>query len=344
MAPNDESSMTRNANLEADATDHMYRSGSAARLAGIPVETLRVWERRYGIVGPAASEGGQRRYSPADVRRLALVKHLVDLGHPIGVVARMPDGELAAMRNLERPLPPPNTQAAPSMPRRARVAVVSPVLAAMPAFAAAEPGDLMLVARCDDIRRAPETLAGIAVDLVVIEFVHLWESDLPRIAEIVACCRGAQAIVLYRFAPSAVIRSVRAAGHAVARASNDATDLEVLCRNLIRQSHPTALDGRPAPPRFDDTMLGALLAAKPSLECECPQHLAGLVMALGGFERYSAQCASRNSEDMALHLELQREVGFARAFVERALARVAAAEGFDLHATVAAGSQAVGPG
>src|SRR5436305_1793865 len=25
-----------------------YRSGVAARLAGLPVETLRVWERRYG--------------------------------------------------------------------------------------------------------------------------------------------------------------------------------------------------------------------------------------------------------------------------------------------------------
>jgi DNA-binding transcriptional MerR regulator len=332
--------MSRSSNSEPDAAARTYRSGAAARLAGLPVETLRVWERRYGVVNPAASEGGQRRYSPADVQRLAHVKRLVDAGHPIGVVARLSDDELADMRGLERPAhmrtdAADPTLATPSVGTRVRVAVVSPVLAAMQSFATAEPGELALVARCDDIRRAPEVLAGIAADLVVIEFVHLWESDLPRIAEIVACCGGAQAIVLYRFAPSAVVRCVRAAGHAVARSSSDPTDIEMLCRNVIRQSRSPAFDGHPAPPRFDDVTLGALLAAPPSLACECPQHLAELVMALGGFERYSAQCASRNTEDMALHLELQREVGFARAFVERALERVAIAEGFALDATAA---------
>ena len=327
--------MSRSNSPGTGTAELTYRSGAAARLVGIPVETLRVWERRYGVVNPAATESGQRRYSPADVRRLALVKHLVDAGHPIRVVARLPDDELADMGGLERPgrtspafATPP--MPAPSVATPVRVAVVSPVLAAMASFAAAEPGELLLVARCDDIQRAPAALAGIAADLVVIEFVQLWESDLPRIAEILACCGGAQAIVLYRFAPGAVIRSARAAGHAVARSSSDPTDIEVLCRNVVRQSRTPAPDGHPAPPRFDDVTLGALLAAAPSLECECPRHLAELAMALGGFERYSAQCASRNTEDMALHLELQREVGFARAFVERALARVAAAEGFAL--------------
>ena len=37
-----------------------YRSGVAARLSGLHPETLRVWERRYAIVGPQRSDGGQR--------------------------------------------------------------------------------------------------------------------------------------------------------------------------------------------------------------------------------------------------------------------------------------------
>jgi len=66
-----------------------YRSGAAARLSGVPVETLRVWERRYGVTGPSRSERGQRQYSFEDVRRLGIIKQLVDAGNPIGAIARL---------------------------------------------------------------------------------------------------------------------------------------------------------------------------------------------------------------------------------------------------------------
>ncbi|MCL6485084.1 MAG: MerR family transcriptional regulator, partial [Janthinobacterium lividum] len=67
----------------------LYRSGVAARLAGLPVETLRVWERRYGISDTGRSAHGQRLYSEAQVRRLRLMKQLVDQGHPIGALAKL---------------------------------------------------------------------------------------------------------------------------------------------------------------------------------------------------------------------------------------------------------------
>jgi len=44
-------------------TEPTYRSGTAARLAGIPVDTLRMWERRYQVVGPQLSARGHRRYA-----------------------------------------------------------------------------------------------------------------------------------------------------------------------------------------------------------------------------------------------------------------------------------------
>ena len=76
-----------------------YRSGTAARLAGIPVETLRVWERRYGVVGPGLSPRGHRLYATEDVSRLALIKQLVDLGTPIGSIATLPLASLRQMRD-----------------------------------------------------------------------------------------------------------------------------------------------------------------------------------------------------------------------------------------------------
>src|SRR3954471_1206630 len=74
-----------------------YRTGVAARLAGLPVETLRVWERRYGVVGPPTSERGHRLYSADDVSRLALLRQLVELGTPIGSVAGLSLPNLRAM-------------------------------------------------------------------------------------------------------------------------------------------------------------------------------------------------------------------------------------------------------
>ncbi|MGA3252413.1 MAG: MerR family transcriptional regulator, partial [Paraburkholderia sp.] len=82
----------------ASATDgkprKRYRSGDAARLAKMPVTTLRIWERRYGVVAPPKSESGQRLYSEDDVRRLSLLKGLVQRGHPIGTIAKLDRAQL----------------------------------------------------------------------------------------------------------------------------------------------------------------------------------------------------------------------------------------------------------
>ena len=76
------------------APESKYRIGAVARLTGIAADTLRVWERRYGVVRPQRSAKGGRRYSRDDVLRLALIKRLVDAGHAIGSVANLEGPEL----------------------------------------------------------------------------------------------------------------------------------------------------------------------------------------------------------------------------------------------------------
>ena len=48
----------------------VHRSGAVARMLRMPVATLRVWERRYGLTQPALTPSGQRLYSADDVRQL----------------------------------------------------------------------------------------------------------------------------------------------------------------------------------------------------------------------------------------------------------------------------------
>jgi DNA-binding transcriptional MerR regulator len=66
-----------------------YAIGTAARLAGVPAETLRMWERRYGFTDPGRTGGGHRLYSDDDVVLLRAIKKLVDGGARVGSLAAL---------------------------------------------------------------------------------------------------------------------------------------------------------------------------------------------------------------------------------------------------------------
>jgi hypothetical protein len=57
-----------------------YAIGEVAALMGVAPETLRSWGRRYGLVPSATTAGGHRRYSDADLARLARMHRLVAEG------------------------------------------------------------------------------------------------------------------------------------------------------------------------------------------------------------------------------------------------------------------------
>ncbi|MEO2058299.1 MAG: MerR family transcriptional regulator, partial [Thermoleophilia bacterium] len=48
-----------------------------------PVDTLRAWERRYGVLHPTRTEGGQRRYGNEDVERVLWLAARVTEGQRI---------------------------------------------------------------------------------------------------------------------------------------------------------------------------------------------------------------------------------------------------------------------
>ena len=77
-----------------------YRIGVVAHETGIPVETLRIWERRYQVVTPERSPRGGRLYTEAHIARLRRIKQLVDRGHSIGQLAPLHEAQLEAL--LER--------------------------------------------------------------------------------------------------------------------------------------------------------------------------------------------------------------------------------------------------
>jgi PAS domain S-box-containing protein len=70
------------------------RIGEVARLTGMGESALRAWERRFRLLEPERTRGGQRRYSEADVERVLTVRRLVADGLTLPTaVARVRSGD-----------------------------------------------------------------------------------------------------------------------------------------------------------------------------------------------------------------------------------------------------------
>lgn len=89
------------------------------------------------------------------------------------------------------------------------------------------------------------------------------------------------------------------------------------------------------PRRWDAAALADFASLSSTVACECPRHVAELLMQLSHFEDYSAQCRHRSPADAELHAFLGRVAAEARASFEAALEQVALHEGLLLPPSVA---------
>lgn len=80
--------------LRKNKTGSNFSVKAACQRLGIGPHTLRAWESRYGAVEPERTAKGQRLYSESDLHRLEYVVRLVNLGHSVGIVARLSEAEL----------------------------------------------------------------------------------------------------------------------------------------------------------------------------------------------------------------------------------------------------------
>lgn len=71
--------------------------GALSRATGIPVETLRTWEARYGFPVPERKPSGHRVYSLAGIPRLRRIAEALSRGHRAGDVVGATDEAIAAL-------------------------------------------------------------------------------------------------------------------------------------------------------------------------------------------------------------------------------------------------------
>lgn len=303
--------------------------GVVARLLGMKVETIRMWERRYQVVQPRRSAAGDRVYTDPMVRRLSLLKSLVNLGVAIGSVARLPDADLEArLASLDRAAP-----AARRIPAQPLSVIVVGEAAALRFSGPEVTGNLRVAAAFPSVAAVSAAPGELACDTLVVELPTLLPESLDLLEVLAGRVRAQGRVVLYRFGHRAARRALGLQGVVARQLPMAWPELRQACEEAAgRWSGPPLPAPRTARRRYSDAELAWIGAQASTVACECPQHLATLVSGLAAFETYSQQCGGADPADHALHHHLAQRAAEARHVLEEALTRLLEADGIVLPA------------
>jgi DNA-binding transcriptional MerR regulator len=327
----------------------VFRSGVVARLAQMPVATLRIWEQRYAAVQPSTAPSGHRLYSAADLQRVGLLRQLTERGHAIGSIATLDSAQLQQLLQRASSAGGPDDASRragglAASRRRLQLLVVGESLAARLQRPAMVKHGIRLAPRVIACESLGEAARARARADVLLWQVPALSAELPReLRAAREAARVRRVVVLYRFASTEARQALARADVMTIREPADDEALGAWLASLetdlgtraVRASRPPAARG-PAveaavlPRRYDDAVLTTIAGIPPGLACECPRHVAELLMQISSFESYSASCAHRHADDAQLHAYLQQVAGSARALFETALERVALHEGLSL--------------
>lgn len=72
-----------------------YTMGALAQQTGVPTDTLRSWERRYGFPSPARTDTNRRRYSERDIAAVRWLREQTERGQGISEAIAMVRSRLA---------------------------------------------------------------------------------------------------------------------------------------------------------------------------------------------------------------------------------------------------------
>ncbi len=304
-----------------------YTIGVVVRRTNIHPETLRVWERRYELIVPGRSETGRRLYSESDIRKLQLVKQLTERGHGVSSLAKLSSDELRERLSASHHQ---GTQQETRSGLKCRITFVGDALRV-------RYGRHLLYYK--DIDIVGSTVSGSTsashaqADVVIIDLSTINEESHALIEQYCTDSGASAAIVVFNFATRKAIAELESAGIVCLKGALSAAEIYRACMSLMQPLFNVAsltekqIDEESAPPRFDKDQLSHIATLSSAIACECPNHLAELIINLTAFEHYSLECANRNEDDARLHMQLNQSTVAARMILEESLARLMEIEG-----------------
>ena len=317
------------------SSSSLYRIGAVSKTTGIPVSTLRIWETRYGAFSPIKTEGKQRLYEEHDVSKAILLKQLSNDGHAISSIAGLDLEALRRMSNLQ------------SNAQHHLAQTGQPVSLAVVGLGLANRIESKKFAA--GLKRNKIKVTDVLVDLAAagkaafteqpqVLLIKINTLQTPVHASIQALIRQhkfAQTIIIYNFAPEAVVQAMKFSGLIVRRDPISDIELAELLQSVLFVDPAraqefgttgTVITGR----KYSDQTLSRVAGISTNVLCECPKHVAELISQLASFEEYSQECLNKNADDAHLHAYLRSISGTARSLFENALEKIAQHEGIDL--------------
>ena len=200
-----------------------------------------------------------------------------------------------------------------------------------------------------DVQLASSNLTQFRLDLnacqprvLVLDLALLGDDPVAAVEELERRSSPELVLIVYPFARWEVVEGLRGPKRQVLRAPISVRMLHANLVGLIvremtqrraeapQPAETPLLSREPAKRRYSDLQLSALQEIKSAVDCECPNQVADLVLALVAFEQYSHACKNRNAEDAKVHAMLARVTGHARSMMEAGLAELCRFEQIDV--------------
>ena len=293
--------------VDVETEENLYRIGTVSSLTGLSVERLRAWERRYDL-SPAHKSGKTRYYSRAQLERLRLIKHLIDLGQPISSLAPLSTQQLKG--RIEEQAPGAMRL---EVVRKPTVGIAGPNLVMLENQVTDEAQQRLNVAHrwsnLDALMN--EGITGERPQILIVQMPVLSIHTIDFIKEIYPECKP---VAVYQFATDSGVSALTKAGTPTLRWPVTWAELEHVAISELGLSPRTKTI---APRQFSDEELIAI-AATVTDETTCTQYLVEAIQQMNAFSQFAGDSAEGADRPM-VYRRLQNDASQARGQLESAL-------------------------
>ena len=323
-----------------------YSIGVAARMSGLSVHALRMWERRYQLALSQRTASGQRAYSLADIEHLKLLKTLTSRGVRIGDIAKLPANQLMSLLIDEGK--PANSELKTlfevlvfdqsSMTLCRKVKTQFPQCAFIDLTEQASEGTTEhRLSQISQFQRAQEGQEKhpLKATIVVASVPSVQPSMLKVLHELAD--RFESVLIGANYINPQVQDLLKTSNLDFFKPDQDGGLTQALQARVLESLMPT-LNGAHSerdsiqkhasrPHLFSESQLAQIELQKHLLDCECPPHIVTLIRNLAAFETYSRECEVENEHQALVHACVYSYTAQARYLMEKALVAVSAGHG-----------------
>jgi DNA-binding transcriptional MerR regulator len=313
-----------------EESESVFKIGAVSKITNIPVDTLRIWERRYSVVVPIRSKNADRLYQSSDINRLTLLKMLVDRGHSIGTIARLNNDELNKRLSKHEINNIINKDTSENL---INVVVVGEVLSIQIQHSELNSKNFSLTHVYKNENDFIENNSDDSIDILVLEYPVIQDIHIDKINTLFKQSGANHLLIIYGFTNSSARKILDKTDYTYIQAPISVDNLRREVIDLIKDKdikndiqNEIELKQKAPGRTYSNKQLIELTTASRIIKCECPQHLSSIVIKLVQFEHYINECIERYEVDAEMHADLGNMAGHSRAILEQAIVKVIESE------------------